>query len=178
VADVDVPVRVVERLAMTAHELAIPVILDPSPARRVTAKLYQLADYLTPDHVEAEQLTGITVTSPESAFQAADALVARGVGVALVKLEHGGCVAVGKGARAYLPSSPVVAVDSTGAGDAFAAALAVMLLEGQAVLDAARFAVAAAALKVQSYGAQTWQPSRRDVEALEMSAVDPYRPAD
>jgi ribokinase len=68
--------------------------------------------------------------------------------------------------RAHLPSAPTAAVDSTGAGDAFAAALAVALVEGRPVVDAARFAVAAATLKVRSYGAQAWRPSRRAIEAL------------
>jgi ribokinase len=166
VVDVDVPVHVVERLAAHARARGIPVVLDPSPPEQVGATLLRLADYVTPDHSEAEQLTDIAVSSPEAAFRAGEALRARGVGTALVKLERGGCVAVGAGLHVHVPSVPVEPVDSTGAGDAFAAGLAVALAESSSVLDAVHFAVAAATLKVQSYGAQAWQPTRQDVEAL------------
>jgi ribokinase len=54
-------------------------------------------------------------------------------------------------------------VDATGAGDAFAGALAVALSEGQHLTDAARFASGAAALATTALGAQTALPMRREL---------------
>jgi ribokinase len=51
-----------------------------------------------------------------------------------------------------------------GAGDAFAGALAVALLEGYDMGAAARVAVTAAALTVTRYGSQKAYPSRHDLE--------------
>ncbi len=57
-------------------------------------------------------------------------------------------------------------VDTTGAGDAFAAALAVMLAQGRSLAEAADFANAAAALATTKVGAQAALPRREEVEAL------------
>ena len=59
-------------------------------------------------------------------------------------------------------------VDTTGAGDAFNAGLAVALAEGKPLADAVRFANAAAALCVTKPGTARSTPYRADVEALYM----------
>ena len=58
------------------------------------------------------------------------------------------------------------AVDATGAGDIFNGALAVAIAEGQALVDAAEFANAAAAIGVTRLGAQSSVPNRKDIESL------------
>ncbi|MBO9501385.1 PfkB family carbohydrate kinase, partial [Brevundimonas sp. A19_0] len=60
----------------------------------------------------------------------------------------------------------VEAVDATGAGDAFVAAITVALLEGQAVEHALRFACAAGGFAATGAGAQPSLPTRDQVEAL------------
>jgi ribokinase len=59
-------------------------------------------------------------------------------------------------------------VDKTGAGDAFAGALAVALLEGRTPADAAVLAVAAASCAVLGYGSQESYPERAELEAMAM----------
>lgn len=61
--------------------------------------------------------------------------------------------------------SPVIALDSTGAGDAFVGALTVALLEGQAPEAALKFACAAGALAATRAGAQPSLPTRAEVDA-------------
>lgn len=61
---------------------------------------------------------------------------------------------------------PVEAVDTTGAGDAFTAALTVALVEGMPSDDALRFACAAGALATTVAGAQPSLPHREAVDAL------------
>lgn len=61
---------------------------------------------------------------------------------------------------------PTSAVDSTGAGDAFAAALGVLRAEGARLKDAVRFACAAGALAAAQAGALASLPRRDEVEAL------------
>ncbi len=61
---------------------------------------------------------------------------------------------------------PVNVVDTTGAGDAFAAAITVALVEGQPPQDALEFACAVGSLVTTKIGTQTAAPSRRDVEEL------------
>lgn len=160
VVDLDIPTRVVESGVGVARDRGFPVVLDPSHPERLPDTLLRRADYVTPDAGEAERLTGIAVTSVEDATRAGQVLVERGVQAALVKLEHGGCVVVTRDLRAAISTRPVQVVDSTGAGDAFAAGLAVALHGGQAILDAARFAVASANFAVTAFGAQGGNPTR------------------
>ncbi len=76
------------------------------------------------------------------------------------ELMHGGQVI----ARATPPS--VKAVDTTGAGDTFTAALTLMLVEGRRPDESLAFACAAGALATTRHGAQPSMPFRIDVEAL------------
>ena len=57
-------------------------------------------------------------------------------------------------------------VDTTGAGDAFTAALAVARARGDALPSAVRFAVAAGSLACTKFGAQPSMPAGRDVDAF------------
>ncbi len=64
----------------------------------------------------------------------------------------------------HQPAYHVPVVDTTGAGDAFHAALLAARLEGANLAEALRFAAAAAALKVQHRGARGGLPTRAEVE--------------
>ena len=55
-------------------------------------------------------------------------------------------------------------VDTTGAGDTFNGALAYAIVEGFELLEAVKFANAAASLSVEKFGAQGGMPTRADVE--------------
>ena len=67
---------------------------------------------------------------------------------------------------ATAPAPKVEVVDTTGAGDAFAAALTVALAEGQPEADALEFACAVGALTTTKLGTQTASPTRAEVDAL------------
>jgi len=64
---------------------------------------------------------------------------------------------------ARVSSLRVEAVDTTGAGDAFTAALTLALVEGQSLAEALRFACAAGAAATQRSGAQPSLPTRDEV---------------
>ena len=116
---------------------------------------------------------------PEAVFARADLIVANETEAAFYGdiLHHaGGLVAVTLGARgaklyrsgaliAEAAPPTVAAVDATGAGDAFVAALTLALLEGQDPQAALRFACTAGALAATRPGAQPSLPHREEVEA-------------
>ena len=66
----------------------------------------------------------------------------------------------------WMHAFPVKVIDTTAAGDVFNGALAVALGEGRALLDAVRFANAAAAISVTRLGAQPSAPHRTEIERL------------
>jgi ribokinase len=74
----------------------------------------------------------------------------------------------------WFPLIPVQSIDATGAGDAFAAALAVGLLEERPWPEIGALASAAAALKTTKLGAQAGLPTRDQVSVLlEKEKVQP-----
>jgi ribokinase len=129
------------------------VVLNPAPARALVAAV----DVLVPNRGELEALAGRGGDPVELArgLERARAVV--------VTLGAEGAVVV-QGERAERIASPrVQAVDTTGAGDAFCGALAQALADGATLVEAARWAVRAAAVSVTRVGAQGGLPRREDV---------------
>ena len=162
----EVPMDVSLAAAQSARYAGKTVMLDPGPVRPVPAELLQLSSVITPNETEAEALVGFAVDGPDSAARAADELLARGAGVAVVKLGVQGAYYATPELSGFQPAFPVLAVDTVAAGDAFNGALAVCLAEGMALPDAVRIACAAGALAVTTTGAQDSMPTRAEVEAL------------
>lgn len=152
-------------LAESRRHRAI-TLLNPAPVPARALELWPLVDYLTPNEGEAERLSSVGVRDAATAARAAEILRARGVGTVIVTLGAEGGVASTEGATLHVPAFPVVAVDTTAAGDAFNGGLAVALAEGRLREAALRFASAAAGLTCTRRGAQASLPSRRDVERL------------
>lgn len=166
VVDCEIPVFVVEHAADAANRRGISVVLDPSPAERVTARVLASADIVVPNATEAETMTGMGCSDVPSAARAGKRLLERGAGAACIKLTEGGCVLTEGNAVTHIPSVPVKVVDTTGAGDGFAAAMAVACAERRPLAEAARFAVAAAHHTVTVYGAQPALPTREQIEDI------------
>src|SRR5213078_2808547 len=100
-------------------------LLNPAPMRDEAPTLIPLADYLTPNEIETERLSGIAVRDAESAAAAARMLRSRGAGTVIVTLGARGALACAADGLVRAPALPVAVVDTTAAGDAFNAGLAV-----------------------------------------------------
>lgn len=172
VADLEVPRFVVEGAVQAARARDFVVVLDPSPAERAPRELFPLIDFITPNQSEASLLTGRRIESPADALEAGRLLLEWGVRVALVKLGTGACVVMSREEQFVVSGFRVEVVDKTGAGDAFAGALGVALLERMPLKQATEFAVATANLTVTRYGSQPAYPARHEVEALVSRRTD------
>ncbi|MBQ4142606.1 MAG: ribokinase [Thermoguttaceae bacterium] len=168
VVQLETPMATLLHTAELAEKFGIPLILDPAPAPQngLPDELLSRLTLLKPNETEASYITGIEVCDLASAQKAVSVLHERGVKQVIVTLgKEGVLVSDGTSAPVHVPSIAVEAVDSTAAGDAFSGALACALAEGKTLLDAARFAVAAAGLSVTKLGAQQSMPTRAEVEA-------------
>jgi ribokinase len=148
------------------HEAGCQVVLDPAPPVPLPDELLGMVDVIKPNEDEAEVLTGIQARHRASARTAAQKLLGRGVGAVAVQAGDEGNLLVWHGGECFLPNLPVNSIDETGAGDAFAAALAVQLAEGRSLEEAGPFASAAAALTTTKLGAQAALPRRDEVVQL------------
>jgi len=165
VCQLEIPLDCVAAALTLAREHGATTVLNPAPVPSTRVDLLPLVDYLTPNVGEAERLSGVVVRAPGDAARAAQVLRDAGVRTVIVTLGEEGAWAQGAETEC-VPAFAVQAVDTTAAGDAFNAGLAVALAEGRRLREALRFASATAALTCTRRGAQASLPVRAEVERL------------
>ena len=171
----ETPLTTVAAAAQRARAAGTTVILNAAPARPLGTEVLQLVDVLVVNEREAESIAAGMHgpfrgdVSDEDLVTALSGLVP----AAIVTLgARGALVAVPGEPPAHVPGIHVHAVDTTGAGDTFCGALAASLdRPGRtpdlgALVSAAEFATAAAALSVRSRGAVPSIPTREEIEAF------------
>jgi ribokinase len=161
-----VPIESVELFVKIAVERQVPVLMDPTPAMERMPANWNQVTILTPNETEAEYVIGYEVPDTATAAKAAKDIHARGVKIACVKRGAEGCVVCDADGCRLIGGYKVEVVDTTGAGDAFAAGLGVALAEGQPVNQAIAFANACGATACTKFGAQPSLPRRKEVEKL------------
>lgn len=150
-AQLEIPPVTVVTAARLARAAGVPVILNPSPVIDVPDELWALVTVAVVNQSEAtayaEHLGGITWC--------------------ITTLGADGCDVRGPdGAVTHVNAVTVDAVDTTGAGDAFAGTLTAAWAAGLAPLDAVRRAGAAGALATTVPGAGDAAPTASAVDAL------------
>jgi ribokinase len=166
VVQLEVPMATVQCAAELAHHAGVKFVLNPAPAQTLPPAMLPLITVLTPNEIEAEILTGVKVVDPESACAAADRLLDGGIKSAIVTMGAKGFVLAEGRRREYIDAEKVQAVDTTAAGDAFTASLAVGVGQGHDLYNSAIFASRAAALCVMKMGAQPSLPTMEEVCAF------------
>ena len=157
----EIPLATVRAAIELAHRHHVRVILNPAPAGPLPDDLLRLVDILTPNENEAALLA----THFASQVEALLALLSPR-GSLIITRGQRGAELIQHGGNTLLPAYVVTAVDTTGAGDAFNGALATALARGTQILEAVRYANAAAALSVTRFGAQTSLPTHAEVIQL------------
>ncbi|SFO19455.1 ribokinase [Amycolatopsis rubida] len=157
VASLEVPLPTVERAVVRARENGVRVLLNLSPAAEVSPETLAALDVLLVNEHEAAYLLDSEDADPRK-------LLELGPRAAVVTLGAEGA-AVLEGDKSTTVESPKVeAVDTTGAGDAFAGALAAALADGADLVESAGRAVKVAAVTVTRRGAQPSYPTAAELE--------------
>jgi ribokinase len=162
-AQLEIPIPAVALGLRLARAAGLKTLLDPAPAVPLEEDVLRLVDVIRPNASEAETLTGVPVRDRASAAAAARILLRRGVGAVVVQAGDAGDLLLTPQEERFLPRLPVESVDATGAGDAFAGALAASLAEDRSLLDAATLGSTAAALATTKLGAQAGLPRRSEL---------------
>ncbi len=169
------PLETVREAVRSAARARLPVILNPAPAPAspLPSDLLSKVDILTPNVTEAGMLAGIPMSGRESLRKAARILIGKMTKPASIRKAFGPAVLITLGPKGVfvaaggnetiVPGFKVRAVDTTAAGDVFNGALAVALAEKRPLLEAVRFAAAAAAVSVTRMGAQPSAPRRAEI---------------
>jgi ribokinase len=164
-AQLEVPTTTVLHAARLARAADRPFVLDAGPATGIPDDLLRLATVVTANGEEATALSQVQVDGRNSAFAAARAICAGGARHVSVGISEGRAV-VSEGNERWLPSHRVAVVDTTGAGDACAAGIAVSLAEGRSFITSSVIGHAAAALATTVLGARASLPFRAEVDTL------------
>jgi ribokinase len=164
----EIPLDTVIKVCELAKEYKIPVLLNVAPAKKIDETLIRLVEILVVNETEIETICGkqINAIGEEGVI---DILLSMGAGIVILTLGKKGCIAKSKTLYEHIPAFEVNAIDTTAAGDTFCGALVAQLSKGVDIIEAIRFATAAAAICVTRIGAQPSIPKEKDIVNFQLS---------
>ena len=164
----EIPPAANERAIQIAESLGTRIMLNAAPARPLSPSLLAKVDFLVANETESRLLTGTDASVPDAAI--ASRITSMGPRIAVVTHGAEGATWCITDAAHHQDAFAVEAIDGTGAGDAFIAALAIAHAErdfdDQRLHESIRFASAAGALAAMREGAIPAMPNRKGVEQL------------
>ncbi|RYU93781.1 ribokinase [Emticicia agri] len=161
----EIPVSSVVFAATQGLKTESKVILNPAPAQELPDEIYPNLYLITPNETEAQLLTGIEVKDDESAREAADMLLDKGVRNVIITLGARGAYFHNDYQSFFVDAPQVEAVDTTAAGDIFNGTLAVALAQKKDWRSAIELACKVASLSVTRMGAQASAPFLSEISS-------------
>lgn len=172
VISLEVPLDVAAHAVRVAREEGIRVLLNPAPAANLPLAVLDDVDYLTPNLTEAALLAGMTAGEASPAAIIERLRTSTKADIALTLGSDGVLISTPDRPTRHVPAiAPRRVVDTTGAGDAFTAALAVAICAGAEFLDAVTWAAAAGSHAVASAGVISALPHPKDLPPMPRSQV-------
>jgi ribokinase len=168
----EIPLPAVQRAAELGRKHGVQVVLNPAPARSLPADLLRLIDVLIPNETETALLTGMPIDTIPDLKAAAAALRAQGPAAVILTLGARGALLSTADQMLLAPAFPVMPVDTTAAGDAFAGGFGAALAGGKSLFEAVRQGNAAGALAATRLGAQPSLPTRSEIAIMLAEAGD------
>ena len=164
----EAPKEVVFYSLRLAHDNKTTTILNPAPAASIYQNIFPLIDYFTPNETEASFYANHNVDTEVDVKKACDQFLDWGIKNIIITMGEKGAYFANKEEQFHIPIinllNPVV--DTTGAGDAFNAGLAVALIEKKNIKDAIKFASVTAGLSTTKLGTANSMPSREAIDKL------------
>jgi ribokinase len=162
----EIPVNTVSLAAKMAHQNNTVFILNPAPAADLPAEIFNYIDYLTPNEIELEHISGVKVHDEKTMIEAAKVLLHKGVKNIIITRGSKGALLINEEEVKNYPVNKVEVVDTTAAGDAFNGAIAYSLSKGRSINEAIRFANVVASVSVTRMGAQSSMPILEEIKEL------------
>lgn len=167
VVSMEIPLPTALAALRVAREEGTRTLLNPAPAQPLPAEAWTTIDVLTPNRTEAAILLGHEPATVEAPEMLAKDLHRHGVETVVLTLGGDGVLVCDDDGVRSVPAVPApLVVDTTGAGDAFTAALSVALAEGMPTDEAVGFAAAAGAHAVSVAEVIPGLARRSDIERL------------
>jgi ribokinase len=157
-AQLEVPVATVARSVQIVGARA-QVVLNCAPFHPLPEELAGRVDVLVANELEAAALACRSVGGVDDAIEVGDDLRRLGPTAVVVTLGAQGAVVVGPGLAEHVAVPATKVVDTTGAGDAFAGALAARMAAGEPLVGAVEFGVAVGSATTERMGAAATVPA-------------------
>jgi ribokinase len=169
----EIPFDTVRKVCEIARQHNTPVLLNVAPARKIDTDLIALVDILVVNETEIETICGhqIAVQGEEGVI---DILLEAGAKTVILTLGKKGCVVKNANFSQHVAAFEVNTVDSTAAGDTFCGALVAQLSKKVEIVEAIKFATAAAAICVTRIGAQPSIPKEKEIKEFLLSHPIPH----
>ena len=147
-----------------AHDQGLVTLFNPAPAMSLPDSIWDSVDMVCVNETECQTITGILPTDKATIKQGLSWFIKQGVPTAIITLGDKGAALMQGEIYLYQPALEVKVEDTTGAGDTFIGALAVMVAEHKDREFTLRWASCAAALTITKVGAQRSIPTRAEVD--------------
>jgi ribokinase len=165
VLQMETPAEEVAAVIDAAKRRGATVILNLAPALPLSAAALRAVDVLVLNEQEAAALGGMLDCRREAAQEQLAVLAAELGTTIIITLGAAGAIGAAGAVRWQASALPVVAVDTTGAGDCFVGVLAAAIMRGITLPAAMRRAAVAGSLACTIVGAMPSFPGRASIEA-------------
>jgi ribokinase len=166
VTQLEIPISTIKTGLTLAKEHGAITLLNPSPPVKLPSHIFALTDFLVPNEVEAQILTGIKWRKEKDIHPIANRLIEMGPKNVIITLGPKGLFFKNQSEEFWMRAYQVKVIDTTGAGDAFLGAFACALSKGRPLREALRFANGAGALATTKLGAQPSLPFKKDLDTF------------
>ena len=160
----EIPIEVTLHCLKAAKEHGLINILNPAPACKLSNDFFKLVDYFTPNETEAEFFTGIKIRNENDAKVSAKKLIEMGIKKVIITLGEKGLFYSDGKEEIYMKATPDIAVDTTGAGDAFNGGLAFSLFKERPIRECLELANKVAGISTTKLGAGDAMPYISDIK--------------
>jgi len=164
--DFEIPEEAVAAAVRFGKQYNIPTLVDAGPPRTFAPATWKDCTIISPNVLEAATLVGYPVENDDDALRACRDLLAQGPQAVVLKRGAAGSLLVTREETLYVPGFKVNPVDTTGAGDAFTAMLAISYAEGRPLRECVLRGNAAGAIAVTRFGTMPAMPYSSEVEAF------------
>ena len=166
VTQLEIPLPTAERGLKIAKAQGALTLLNPSPPVPLSPRFLSLVDFIVPNEVEAQTLTGIKWKKDQDIPKMAETFLKQGVKNVVITLGSKGLFFKNRNGEIWMKAFKVKVIDTTAAGDAFLGGLAFGLSENKPIREVLKIANGAGALATTKLGAQPSLPFRRELESF------------
>ncbi|MFW9929642.1 MAG: ribokinase [Candidatus Thorarchaeota archaeon] len=172
VVQMEIPLETIQKIFHIALKGNVIKILNPAPLKVIPKELLPNIDIIVPNEGELFSLNSLLdleklkKSQRFKIVQASKQLANLGIKTVITTLGNKGCLIYQSKSDQFIeiPAFSVNAVDTVGAGDCFNGVLASKLAQGETIINAVKFATAAASIAVTRKGAQESMPFASEIQ--------------